>query len=317
MRESQRNKLLNVLLFILKDFRNGVDYIKLYKILYFAHRKHLAETGLPLIAETFKAWKYGPVPSVTGFAIKRLENKESLPMDMEIFKKKIRVNKYKKVFGKSEPDYDALTPTATRILEFTINTWKSIDSQKLSDISHKDFSWQEAYENHYRENKSPVMKQFRVAEDGKATPETLELVREYYSSNPVYYNHRSNPVLTGKLDEVVSVLTESLLLAPNWDGEDADVISPLSTMNCRMFVARHRAHVELVEYVYPTPTGNMCIDWTKKCARVSCEFGPNSMAFYYQGIDRSDYYDSPAMDADEEGFNRLADYIDKLYKSNR
>lgn len=315
MRESQRNKLLNVLLFILKDFRYGVDYIKLYKILYFAHRKHLAETGMPLIAETFKAWKYGPVPSVTGFAIKRLEKKESLPADLEIFKKKIRVNKYKKVFGKAEPDYDAITPTATRILESTVRTWKSIDSQRLSDISHKDFSWQEAYENHYRENKSPVMKQFRIAEDGKAMPETLELVREYYSINPEYYNHRSNSALTDKLDEIVSVLTESLLLTPNWDGEDAEVISPLSTMNCHRFMARRYAHVELVEYAYPTPTGNICIDWVKKGARVSCEFGPHSMAFYYQGSDRIDYYDSPAMEAGEEGFLRLAEYIDKLNKS--
>lgn len=315
MRESQKNKLLNVLLFILKDFRNGVDYIKLYKILYFAHRKHLAETGLPLIAETFKAWKYGPVPSVTGFAIKRLENKESLPADMEFFKKKIRVNKYKKVFGKAEPDYDGLTPTATRILEFTINTWKSIDSQKLSDISHKDFSWQEAYEKHRREEKYPKMKEYKIAQDGKASLESLELVREYYSSNPEYYNHRSNPVLTDKLDEIVSVLTESLRLTHNWDGDDADMISPLSTMNCRMFVAKRRAHVELVEYVYPTPTGNICVDWTKKGARVSCEFGPHSIAFYYQGTDRNDYYDSPAMDANEEGFNRLSDYIDRLNKS--
>lgn len=312
MKEIQRNKLLNVLLFILKDFKGGVDYIKLYKILYFAHRKHLAVTGLPLVADTFKAWKKGPVPSFTGSFIKRSENKETLPADMECFKNKIRVNKDKKVFGKSSPDYNSLTPTAIRILDSTIQTWKSIDSQKLSDISHKDFSWQEAYDNHYRENKSPVMKQQRIAEDGKASADILALVKEYYSINTEYYNHNTNPVLIDKLDEIVSVLTECLMLQQNWDGEDAETINPIATMNCRKFVAQRRARVELVKYVYPTPTGNVCMDWDKKGAKVSCEFGADRMAFYYQSADRNVYYDSPELKTDGHGFSFLAEYIGKL-----
>lgn len=312
MKEIQRNRLLNVLLYILKDFRYGVDYIKLYKILYFAHRKHLAETGLPLVADTFKAWKKGPVPSFTGSVIKRTENKENLPADMEIFKNKIRVNKYKKVFGKSEPDYASLTPTAMRILDSTVQTWKSIDSNKISDISHKDFSWQEAYENHYRENKSPVMKQYRIAQDGKASDEMLSLVREYYSINPIYYNHKTNPALTDKLDEIVSVLTECLLMKPDWDGMDADTINPLSTWNCHKWVVRRDAHVELVRYVYPTPTGNICMDWEKNGAKISCEFGPHSMAFYYQDADRKNIYDSPALICDEAGLCHLGEYLRKL-----
>src|SRR5687767_8034128 len=35
--------------------------LQLYKIVYFAHGWYLAKRGRPLVAETFEAWKYGPV----------------------------------------------------------------------------------------------------------------------------------------------------------------------------------------------------------------------------------------------------------------
>ena len=44
MTEAQRNRLKNVVLYILKNFSGGADYIKLYKIMYFANREQLSAT---------------------------------------------------------------------------------------------------------------------------------------------------------------------------------------------------------------------------------------------------------------------------------
>lgn len=312
MKEVHRKKLLNILLLILNDFRSGVDYIKLYKILYFAHRKHLAETGLPLVNDTFKAWRYGPVPSFAGSLVKRLEKKEVLPPDMLIFKGKMRVNPRKKVFGKCQPDLEYLTPTEIRIIRDTVLESKYVKSRKLSDISHMDIAWQEAYKRHRELESSPVMKQSRIAEDGNASAHIVELVREYYSVNKDVYNHKTRPELTEKLNEIVSMLTESLRMSAGWDGEDAEAINPLSVWNCRSFVAMRSAHIELVKYVYPTPSGNICVDWIECGNKVSCEFGPHKMAFYYQSADRREVYESPTMDVNQDSFTQLAKCLERI-----
>lgn len=49
--------------FVKKGIEEGnfVTQMKLQKMVYFAHGYHLAKFDRPLVAETFEAWKYGPV----------------------------------------------------------------------------------------------------------------------------------------------------------------------------------------------------------------------------------------------------------------
>ena len=61
-----RNEILKmraVVLYVLQTFQEGVDYIKLFKILYFAQKEHLVKYGRGVIDDTFHALQYGPVPS--------------------------------------------------------------------------------------------------------------------------------------------------------------------------------------------------------------------------------------------------------------
>ena len=62
----QINKIAAVVLYILQHFKDGVDYIKLFKIMYFAQREYLATYGLTIAEDTFKARQLGPVPSLLG-----------------------------------------------------------------------------------------------------------------------------------------------------------------------------------------------------------------------------------------------------------
>lgn len=51
----QIDKIKAVVLYILQHFKDGVDYIKLFKIMYFAQREYLATYGLTIVEDTFKA----------------------------------------------------------------------------------------------------------------------------------------------------------------------------------------------------------------------------------------------------------------------
>lgn len=44
-----------------KEFREEIDEMKLHKLLYFAQRESLIQTGKPLFTEDFYGWKYGPI----------------------------------------------------------------------------------------------------------------------------------------------------------------------------------------------------------------------------------------------------------------
>lgn len=72
--QEQINKIEAVVLYILQHFKEGLDYIKLFKIMYFAQREYLATYGLTIAEDTFKARQLGPVPSLTYKVVKMAEN---------------------------------------------------------------------------------------------------------------------------------------------------------------------------------------------------------------------------------------------------
>ena len=75
----QIQKIKAVVLYVLEKLGTGVDYIHLFKMMYFAQQNHLVVYGLPLMEDTFKARKHGPVPSVTYKVVRKVEGK---PVDM-------------------------------------------------------------------------------------------------------------------------------------------------------------------------------------------------------------------------------------------
>ena len=59
------NKIKAVVEYILQQMDEAVDYIHLFKVMYFAQEEHLAIYGAPMMYDTFVARKHGPVPSLT------------------------------------------------------------------------------------------------------------------------------------------------------------------------------------------------------------------------------------------------------------
>ena len=98
-------------MYVLHKFPEGVDYIKLFKIIYFAQKEYLATYGKVLCPDTFKARTFGPVPALPNKVIKLVEfendDMDSYP-DLRGFCPSIRV-KEQMVYALAEPDMDYLS----------------------------------------------------------------------------------------------------------------------------------------------------------------------------------------------------------------
>lgn len=111
--------VLDVAQFIIQEYKNiaktPIDEMKLQKLLYFAQRESLALTGKPLFSDEFEGWKYGPVcPAVRSLFYEGELNCYTHPVADE----------------------------TAYILRNVILTYGELASWKLSELSHKELSWQ-------------------------------------------------------------------------------------------------------------------------------------------------------------------------------
>ena len=63
-------KMQAAMLFVASRFEDGIDFLKLFKILYFANKYHLKEALRPIVSDSFLAMKNGPVPHTLYFIFK-------------------------------------------------------------------------------------------------------------------------------------------------------------------------------------------------------------------------------------------------------
>lgn len=92
-----------------------IDEMKLHKLLYFAQRESLAVTGEPLFKESFEGWKFGPVSPVVRSAYSKegIQSKVLLEVSAE----------------------------SAYIVNNVLAQYGSIESWKLSEMSHNESSW--------------------------------------------------------------------------------------------------------------------------------------------------------------------------------
>ena len=312
MTEKQIYRLKNVILYILKEFSGGTDYIKLYKILYFANKEQLAEMGIPVIADRFKAWDLGPVPSLTGHIVKDLESHNTLEDSLSIFKGALKVRKNKLVKATETPDIDSIPLHTRKLLDKLVAKYKYYSGDKLSQISH-DEAWREAYEiNGGKDNGSETINPVSMAKVSGATPDMQKCVERLYSHNHNYVSIWNNDDNFDTLETSAIEICNLKNMGAGWDGDDAEEIEDQTADNCRLLLSYSKAIPNFVELVYPTPSGTLCIDWRSKAGKVSAELSERHFAFYFISNDKKDVYDSPVMELGEESYESLFHFLDKL-----
>lgn len=171
----QIKKIKAVILYIMQSFKEGVDYIKLFKILYFAQRDHLAKYGKVIVDDSFRALKHGPVPAYTYKGLQIAEGK-SLNGDFDNFLKGFEVVE-KKVYATLIPDMDYISGAEKRSLDASIAKYKDIDPYDLSDLSH-DSAWREAIQRMQDDPQKNFITIIDIARAGNATKGMVDYIRE-------------------------------------------------------------------------------------------------------------------------------------------
>lgn len=172
---SQIAKIKAVILYIMQSFTSGVDYIKLFKILYFAQQDHLVRYGKVIVDESFRAVKHGPVPTYTYKALQIAEGKP-LEGDFNEFLADIEVRD-KKVYTTSLPDMDYISGANRKCLDAAIAKYKDADPYDLSDLSHDD-AWEQANTRGKDDPQKNFMTIIDIARAGKASEEMIDYIRE-------------------------------------------------------------------------------------------------------------------------------------------
>ena len=111
-------KILDIAKYLTKKYKDEkkeeIDELKLHKLLYFSQKESIMLTNDFLFEEDFEGWYLGPI------------NK--------LVRKKFEIIK----MGKEDI---SLKDIEKKIIDRVFDRYKDIDSYKLSNLSHKEYSW--------------------------------------------------------------------------------------------------------------------------------------------------------------------------------
>ena len=133
-----RVKTLNALLYVANRVQRR-DFHKIFKIIYFADRQHLADWGRPITGDTYIAMEAGPVPSRLYDMMKIVRGDSYLP-DSEGLGQYFQVENWMYIAPLKDADPNKLTPNEHEILDATIAKYSSLSYDEINEKSH-DIAW--------------------------------------------------------------------------------------------------------------------------------------------------------------------------------
>lgn len=142
-------KIKSTVLYVLGKMPKGMDYIHLFKTLYFAQQEHLVRYGMPIMDDSFMARKHGPVAALTYKVLRGVEGKVEVTDEcLRDFMQSVCVeivdgHQIATVANGVTCDVDELSVSNMKVLDKWIDQCKDIESFDLSDLSHDD-AWQTA-----------------------------------------------------------------------------------------------------------------------------------------------------------------------------
>ena len=177
------NKIKAVVEYILQQMGMAVDYIHLFKVMYFAQEEHLAIYGVPMMYDTFVARKHGPVPSLTYKVLRVAEGKTvDVTGELQAFASDLSLSmsdghQVVTLADGVQCDMDELSRSNIRILDKWIEHCKDIKSFDLSELSH-DKAWQKAVRQTERTGEDTKISLYEMAASGGASKDMLGVVKE-------------------------------------------------------------------------------------------------------------------------------------------
>lgn len=169
-----------MVLYILQHFKDGMDYIKLFKMMYFAQREYLAVNGLCIVEDTFKARPKGPVPALTYKVVKLVENGQKPDgdgNDLTEFLSSIKVDANQIVYAVKQPDMDYISKMEQKQINETIAKYGQMDSDELSSLSH-DEAYNKAKKLMEDDPQKDILTTIDIARAGGASKPMVDHIRE-------------------------------------------------------------------------------------------------------------------------------------------
>lgn len=136
--EFNKSKALNSLLYVANRLQRK-DFHKIFKILYFSDREHLAEWGCPITGDNYIAMDAGPVPSRI-YDMLKIVRGDSYCSDDEGLGKSFAIDNWMYVNPLRDADADKLSKTEKQSLDDSISKYGSLSYDEIKEKSH-DIAW--------------------------------------------------------------------------------------------------------------------------------------------------------------------------------
>lgn len=133
-----KEKSLNALLYVANRVQRK-DFHKIFKIIYFADRQHLADWGRPITGDTYIAMEAGPVPSRLYDMLKIVRGDSYLP-DMEGLGKYFQVENWMYVRPLQDADLNKLSANEQEAMSEAIEKYATLSYDEIKEKSH-DVAW--------------------------------------------------------------------------------------------------------------------------------------------------------------------------------
>ncbi|MBQ9363838.1 MAG: SocA family protein [Bacteroidaceae bacterium] len=164
-----RTKALNAMLYVANRVQRK-DFHKIFKIVYFADRQHLADWGSPITGDTYIAMEAGPVPSRMYDMMKIVRGDSYLP-DTEGLSKYFTVENWMYVKPLTDADLDQLSRSDQEALDESISKYAALSYDEIKEKSH-DVAWRSTARDF-------SIKWEDIARETGIDSEELECINEY------------------------------------------------------------------------------------------------------------------------------------------
>lgn len=171
-----RSKIKAIMLYLLKNYPNGLHRVSFYKLLFYAQQYELVTYGKTLIPDCFYAMPKGPVPSfVQGMIHAREDN--TATEDVKEIVSSFAFNSKGDVIALEEPDMDYLAPIDVRTLDYVYSQYGTLTPQKLVALSHGQKCWRDAIRRSKTDPEKNFISRIDIAKSGQASDEMLDYIR--------------------------------------------------------------------------------------------------------------------------------------------
>lgn len=175
MTHFDKQKLTEIVLYILNKTK-GLDYYRVFKVIYFANVAHLVKYGFRMTTDEFCALPDGPVPSVLYDCIKdEVHCDKDLKAMIQDSIAKGNEDAYYMLTARREADMDYLSAAEVEEIDRSIRENAYLPYNKLKKKSHGE-EWERAY--HKVQPGRKIMDVVGMAKDGRASDEMLEYIKE-------------------------------------------------------------------------------------------------------------------------------------------